>query len=98
MFEPNSRYAAVEDATMTVTAPDGTTRVVRYKRRRPIPPPGGTALTEHTVAQGERLDQLAARYLGDPTQFWKLCDANGVLDPRELEAVGRVVVIGVRLP
>ena len=26
--------------------------------------------------QGERLDNVAAQYLGDPTLFWRLCDAN----------------------
>jgi hypothetical protein len=42
------------------------------------------------VAQGDRLDNLAARYLGDPEQYWRLCDANRALRPDELiETVGR---------
>jgi hypothetical protein len=54
-------------------------------RRRFIPSPNGaTTLVEHTVTQGERLDNITARYLGDPTQFWRVCDANNVLQPNEL--------------
>lgn len=50
-------------------------------------------MQEHAVTQGERLDNINARYLGDPEQFWRLCDANGVLHPRELEEVGRILRI-----
>jgi hypothetical protein len=90
VFEPTSRYAPIEEAVLTV---DG--RVIRYKRRRFIPPPDGDAVVEHTVAPGERLDLIAARFLGDPTGFWRLCDAAGVLDPAALERPG--VQIAVRL-
>jgi hypothetical protein len=38
----------------------------------------------HTVVQGDRLDLLAAKYLGDPLLFWLLCDANGALRPDAL--------------
>jgi nucleoid-associated protein YgaU len=93
VFEPNSRYAAVEEATLEQ---DG--RVVRYKRRRFVPEPGGSAVAEHTVVPGDRLDLLAARYLGDATQFWKLCDASGVLDPDELERPGATVHVRLEVP
>ncbi len=96
MFEPTSRYFNVEDATMTVTDADGQPRVIAYKRRRFIPSTEGTTtLVEHTVAQSDRLDNITARYLGDPTQFWRICDANTVLQPGELEELGRVVRIAV---
>jgi hypothetical protein len=93
MFDSTSRYAAVEDATLVV---DG--RTVRYKRRRFIPEPTGSTVIEYQVAAGERLDLIAARYLGDPTQFWKLCDAAGVLDPEELEQPGATVEIRLEVP
>lgn len=100
MFEPTSRYATVEDATMTVTDPDGRPRVIAYKRRRFVPAPTDLAtLVEHTVAEGERLDNITARYLGDPTQFWRVCDANEVLRPTELtDDPGRVVHIAATGP
>lgn len=97
MFEPTSRYHDLETAKMTVRDSRGEPRVVSYKRRRFVPP--GTTMTtlaEHTVAQGDRLDNLAARYVGDPEQFWRICDANNVLIPEELtEEVGRTVKIGL---
>ena len=41
-----------------------------------------------------RLDNLAAEYLGDPEQFWRICDANGVLRPDELtDTIGRRIRI-----
>ena len=38
--------------------------------------------------QGERLDNITAEYLGDPELFWRVCDANNVIAPEELEQVG----------
>ena len=89
MFEPNSRYYGLE--TATVTAADG--RRLTYVRRRRLPASQDMrVLTEVTVAQGDRLDVVTARTLGDPEQFWRVCDANVALDPAELTAeVGRVV-------
>jgi hypothetical protein len=93
VFEPTSRYAAVADGTLTVGG-----RLVRYKRRRFVPVPTGSVLVEHSGVPGDRLDLLAARYLGDPAQFWKLCDAAGVLDPAELEQPGAEVVVRLEVP
>ena len=43
-----------------------------------------------TVVAGDRLDNLAAHYIGDPEQFWRICDANNALRPHELtQRVGR---------
>jgi hypothetical protein len=42
------------------------------------------------VSQAERLDNITARHLGDPEQFWRLCDANNAMHPDELIAeIGR---------
>ncbi len=90
-FDPTSRYYPVETATY-VTGD----RTVRYKRRRIIAPQDDLpTLAEHRVADDDRLDTIAARYAGDPTLFWRLCDANGVLRPAELEVVGRIVRIAM---
>lgn len=100
IFPPSSRYANVQTAQRT--EPDG--RTVAYLRRRFIPPENRfELLQEHPVAQGDRLDGLAARYLGDPELFWRLCDANGAMRPDALtEVVGRRLRItlpeGVRGP
>jgi hypothetical protein len=96
MFETNSRYDSIETATITVTDSEGQAREIRYVRRRFIPSDENlTTLVEHTVVQGERLDQITARYLGDPVQFWRVCDANNVLRPDELEETGRVIKIAL---
>ncbi len=98
MFEPTSRYYNLPTATLTVIGRDGETIEVRYLQRRFIPAAKGeTTLLEHTFTQGERLDNITARYLGDPTQFWRVCDTNGVLQPEELEQIGRVIKIALPL-
>jgi hypothetical protein len=95
-FEPGSRYFEIETATRVVTDADGNDRLLRYKRRRIIPEQGDLpTLAEHRVTEGDRLDNITARYAGDPTLFWRLCDTNVVLRPDELEAVGRIVRIAM---
>jgi hypothetical protein len=81
LFPPTSRYCGIASAQMTT--PDGT--VITYLKRRFVPPPENFAtLAEHLVVSGDRVDNLAAQYLGDPEQYWRLCDANGVMNPAEL--------------
>lgn len=90
LYPPTSRY---HDIATTTLERDG--RTIVYLRRRFVPPPDRFALLrEHVVAEGERPDTLAARYLGDAEQSWRLCDANAVMRPAELtERVGRIVRI-----
>ncbi len=96
MFDPTSRYYSIETVKMTVRSGDGTEREVAFKKRRFIPPSDGAAtLVEHTTTQGERLDNITARYIGDPAQFWRICDANNILQPEELEETGRVIRIAL---
>jgi nucleoid-associated protein YgaU len=87
LFPATSRYHGLQAATWTRA--DGTT--VAYIRRRFVPPPERfTLVQEHVVAAGDRLDNLAAAYLGDPQQYWRICDANRAILPDELtETVGR---------
>ena len=83
LFPPTSRYHGI--GTAVLTTPEG--RPIVYLRRRFIAPPENFALLqEHTVCQGDRVDNLAAQYLGDPELYWRLCDANVVLHPEELTA------------
>ena len=86
-FGPTSRYHLVD--TTTWDAADG--RSIVYLRRRSVPPPERFALaTEYVVSAGDRLDNIAASQLGDPEQFWRICDANVALRPDELtEELGR---------
>jgi hypothetical protein len=97
MFDSSSRYHKIENATHTLAEGDGTQRTLVYKRRRFIPAGGAlTALAEHAVSEGERLDNITAVYLGDPTLFWRLCDANRAMIPRVLtDEIGRIIRIDV---
>lgn len=89
-FPATSRYAATDIATLT----DADGRVTAYLRRRFVPQPERFALLQtHTVAQGERLDNLTATYLGDPEQFWRVADANRAMRPDDLMEIGRVLRI-----
>lgn len=86
-FPATSRYYGFETATLN--AADGT--VVTYLRRRFLPPAERFALLqEYVVAEGDRLDNVAARFLGDPEQFWRIADANLAMRPEDLlRPVGR---------
>jgi hypothetical protein len=90
LFAANSRYYG--QPTLTI-AQGG--RTIVYIARRFMPQPEAfTPLQQYTVIQGDRLDNIAARFMGDPTLFWRLCDANGAMRPAELtETVGRKLLI-----
>jgi len=87
MFAITSRYFNIPTAEFETA--EG--KKVVYLRRRFVPPPSAfTLLLEHAVTEGERLDSITAQYLGDPEQFWRVCDANGAIRPEELiETMGR---------
>jgi hypothetical protein len=91
MFPVTSRYYGIPIAQFTTS--EG--RTIAYLRRRFLPPDADVVvLTEHEVTQGERLDNITARYLGDPEQFWRLCDANNAMVPNDLLAeIGRRIKI-----
>ncbi|MFF8991214.1 hypothetical protein ACF09H_14945 [Streptomyces sp. NPDC014983] len=89
---PYPRTSRYHDAEIGIhRAADGTE--VRYTKRRLLPPVDDEA-EPHVVGAGERPDLLGRRFLGDPGQWWRIADANPVLDPRELtDEAGRVIGI-----
>lgn len=91
LFPPTSRYHDID--TTTLETADGKTII--YVQRRFLPSPEKfTLLQEHVVTQGERLDNITAHYLGDPEQFWRVCDPNAAMNPVELtETIGRRIRI-----
>jgi hypothetical protein len=94
MFTFTSRYYNLEMTTRTT--PDG--REIIYTRRRFLPDPAAMQITaEVVVAQGDRLDTITARTLGDAEHFWRICDANSAMNPFDLtEEIGRR--LGIPLP
>jgi hypothetical protein len=90
MFANGSRYKNM--ATYEVTDAKG-----RTVRAVVTPLPTRPSLAgEYVLLEGERLDHLTSRFLGDATAFWRICDANNVMHPDELVMVGRPVLIPVR--
>jgi hypothetical protein len=80
-FPATSRYAGIETAMYEKA--DGATAV--YVKRRFLPQGDDFSVVhEHVVTAGERLDNIAAQYLGDPEQFWRICDANNAVQPEAL--------------
>jgi hypothetical protein len=96
MFTFTSRYYNLE--TVMLTLPDG--RVVAYKRRRFLPQGElMPLLTEVSVTEGDRLDLITARTLGDPEHFWRVADANTAMNPFDLTAeIGRRLRVPVPQP
>ena len=91
-FVPQSRYNGVPLAVLRAR-PDALPHV--YVRRRFIPPASSlTIVARHVVAALDRPDRLAARYLGDALLYWRIADANAVVDPHELtDTLGRRIDI-----
>jgi hypothetical protein len=87
----NSRYygSGVEQITLS----DGA--AVSYLSRRIIPQMSIYMRTQnYSVVAGDRLDNLAARFMADPTLFWMIADANAAMDASSLTTEpGRVILI-----
>jgi nucleoid-associated protein YgaU len=84
-FPTDSRYYG--SSVLQYTAPNGQT--IPYLARRIVPQPGApnyATINTYTVRQGDRLDLIAAKYLGDPLMAWLISDANGAMNPNDLVA------------
>ena len=83
MIDPESRYYSLE--TKTYTRADGSE--ISYKARRFLRPGAKLQLlAEDSVGEGDRLDRITTRTLGDPLAFWRVCDANNAINPEDLVA------------
>lgn len=90
LFASASRYYGIDTTSIVENGVP-----VAYIKRRFLPQASRFQLIqEHTVKDGERLDNIAAQYLGDATLFWRLCDANNAMRPCELtETAGAEIKI-----
>lgn len=92
-FAVTSRYSSTARARFT----DKNGREIGYLKRRFVPRPGGYLMAQHRIEQGDRVDLLAAKYLGDPEQYWRICDINGAMEPGSLsDEIGGLVDIAVQ--
>jgi len=78
VFEPPSRYLGVE------------TYVVADRRGREVEvvavpeAPAQVLAGIHLLRQGERIDHLAFRYLGDAVLWWRIAELNDAMAPAAL--------------
>jgi hypothetical protein len=92
MFASTSRYYRLRTAKL-VTADR---REIAYVLRRFLPSGQDLpVMVDVTVNEGDRLDVITARTIGDVEQFWRICDANDAMNPFDLEDVGRVLHVPV---
>ncbi|HEX8534892.1 MAG TPA: hypothetical protein VF662_12045 [Allosphingosinicella sp.] len=89
MIDRTSRYHSVPQAEHVTR--DGT---VMYLKRRFLPQPEpGPNDRAVIVEDGDRLDRIAARQMGDPLQFWRIADANAAMNPLDLLGAGELLLI-----
>lgn len=86
MFEANSRYARVPTYVVT----DRRGREVAVVAAAPVP--RQSLLGYHVRKEGQRLDLLAGRYLGDATAFWRICEMADVMLPEALTLVDEIAI------
>ena len=86
MFDADSRYRDV--GTYRVTDRRGREVTVVGVPRHAARP----ALGVHMMRQGQRLDHLAARYLGDPAAFWLICEHADVMLPDALREAPEIEI------
>lgn len=93
MFTENSRYKHLG----TNTHVDTNGKVITYARRRFLRRGASMPLlVEVTITEGDRLDLITAQALGDPEQYWRVCDANDTMNPTSMtNEVGRRVRIPI---
>ena len=87
LFPPRSRYYGIADraARRRPTARTVVFCGAASCRRRRI----SRCCSEHVVAAGDRSTIWPRSYLGDPQQYWRICDANGAMQPGGADRDGR---------
>lgn len=93
MFDRTSRYYHIPDARYV----SSTGQTIIYKRRRFLPQGQNLPLLTITkVMDGDRLDLIAAKTLGNPLLFWRIADANNGMNPVKLtERPGRELRVAI---
>jgi hypothetical protein len=79
------------EKTGTYTITDAAGRSITALKIRFIPPTPAGFLFTFTADQ--RLDLLAFQFYRNPEKFWLIADANAEMDPEDLLAPGRQLLI-----
>lgn len=86
MFDPKSRYAKAQILRLT----DARGRTVEVVCPVLAPVQGWMGIHRHH--QGERLDHLAARYLSDPSGYWRIAEINDVMTAEVLTERSEITI------
>ena len=87
IFPPNSRYQGI---AVTIQVREDGSEIACLKQRFVPQPDRFVVLTEHVVAEGDRLDNIAAALIGDAELAWRIADSNRAMRPGALtERPGR---------
>jgi hypothetical protein len=86
MFQPSSRYATA--GTYAARTTSGQAVIATRLPIRTQPAIRGF----HARNDTQRLDLLAAHYLGDATASWRLCDAGDAICPDALAVRARIAI------
>ena len=81
--DPSSRHA---DAPTYRVSPEVELLVPRMRTQPP-------AARRHISSLTDRLDIIAAAYLGDPHLYWRIADTNPSIPPERLVEPGRAIDI-----
>lgn len=87
VFDRSSRYLLYGTV---VQATDRRGRVVSCVTPVQVPPAAHLGI--HRRREGQRLDHLADRYLGDATAFWRIAGHNGALTVEQLAETPLVAI------
>lgn len=98
MFDESSRYFNLKDLTYKAKLERGKEQmIIKFKERRFIPIVKQiNILKKLEVVAGDRPDTIASQTIGDPEQFWRICDTNENMHPLELTRdPGKIINIGL---
>jgi hypothetical protein len=88
VFDPKSRY--VKPPLESYSATDR-----RGRKVTALPmtePPVEASVGQYVRKQGQRLDHLAASFLGDPHGYWRIAELNGAVLPDALAETARIPI------
>jgi len=85
MIDDRSRYRDC------ILYQDGDTKFIGARSRIDVAPQPDDRF--HVIIDGDRIDILTYRYLGDPTLWWMICDFNDIAFPLDL-----TVGVTLRIP
>jgi hypothetical protein len=87
MSDSSSRYSNCR----ILTYKNNSDHDILYRERRFVPKLQPLDFGQITIEPYERLDNVSARVIGDPLQYWRICDNTIIYSPLELTNKSEIV-------